>query len=42
MNAYDVITLGGIAIVTATDGLFLIDYRNPANPVIASTIRINI
>jgi hypothetical protein len=42
MNTYDVITLGGIAIVTATDGLYLIDYRNPASPVISSTIRINL
>lgn len=42
MNTYDVITLGGLAIVTAADGLYLIDYQNPTNPVILSTIRINI
>ena len=41
MNAYDVITIGTIAIVSAQDALYLIDFSNPAKPAVKSTINIS-
>ena len=37
---YDVIAWNGIAIVTAKDGLFLVDYTNPSNAGIRSRINV--
>jgi hypothetical protein len=39
-TTYDVITLGGYALVSANDGLYVVDYTNPAKPVISSSIKI--
>lgn len=39
-NAYDVITLGGYALVSTTDGLYIVNYTSPAKPTIASSIKI--
>jgi hypothetical protein len=39
-HTYDVIALGGIALVSATDGLYLVDYSDPKNPFITSSIKI--
>jgi hypothetical protein len=41
MNAYDVIALGTVAMVSAADALYLIDFSDPAKPVIKSSISIN-
>ena len=41
MNAYDVIAIGNVAMVSATDALYLIDFSDPARPVIKSSISIN-
>lgn len=40
MNAFDVIALGRIAMVSAADALYLIDFNDPFKPVIKSTISI--
>lgn len=40
MNAFDVIALGKIAMVSAADALYLIDFNDPSRPVIKSTISI--
>jgi hypothetical protein len=37
---YDVIAWNGIAIVTAKEGLFLVDYTNPSNAGIRSRINV--
>lgn len=42
MNTFDVIAINGIAIVTAEDGLYLIDYKDPLNPKITSSFKINL
>ncbi|MEY3437295.1 MAG: hypothetical protein RL335_1751, partial [Bacteroidota bacterium] len=42
MNTFDVIAIKGIAIVTAEDGLYFIDYKDPFNPKITSSFKINI
>ena len=39
-KTFDVITLGGIAVVSTVDGLYLVDYSNPANPVITGSVNI--
>jgi hypothetical protein len=39
-STFDVITLGGIALVTAKDGLYLVNYSDPKNPVISSSLKI--
>lgn len=39
MNAYDVITLGGYALVSALDGLYVVDYTNPANAKVISSLK---
>ena len=39
-HTYDVIALGGVALVTATDGLYLVDYTDPKNPFITSSLKI--
>jgi hypothetical protein len=39
-HTYDVIALGGTALVSATDGLYLVDYTDPKNPSITSSIKI--
>ena len=41
MNAYDVIALGTVAMVSAADALYLIDFSDPAKPVVKSSITIN-
>ena len=40
INAFDVITVNSIAIVSAVDALYLIDYSNPANPLIKGSVKI--
>jgi len=40
MNAYDVIALGSIAMVSAADALYLIDFSDPSKPVVKSSITI--
>jgi hypothetical protein len=40
LETYDVIALGGTALVVATDGLYLVDYNNPAAPAVLSKITI--
>lgn len=40
MNAFDVIALGKIAMVSAEDALYLIDFSVPSNPVVKGSIRI--
>lgn len=42
MNTFDVIAINGIAIVTAEDGLYFIDYKDPFNPKITSSIKISV
>ena len=39
-KTYDVIALGGIAIVSTIDGLYLVDYSQPANPVITGSVKL--
>jgi len=39
-NSFDVIALGNIALVSAEKGLYLVDYSQPSNPVISSSITI--
>jgi hypothetical protein len=41
MEAFDVIAYNGIAIVTAKDGLYLINYKNPSQPFVAGKITPN-
>lgn len=38
LKTYDVIALNGLALVSASDGLYLVDYANPAAPAIKSSI----
>ena len=40
MNAYDVIAIGTVAMVSATDALYLIDFSDPARPTVKSSISI--
>ncbi len=40
MNAFDVIALGRIAMVSAEDALYLIDFSLPSNPVVKGSISI--
>jgi hypothetical protein len=40
MNAYDVIALGTVAMVSAADALYLIDFSDPSKPVVKSSITI--
>lgn len=40
MNAYDVIAMGTVAMVSATDALYLIDFSDPARPAVKSSISI--
>lgn len=40
MNAFDVIALGRVAMVSAEDALYLIDFNDPSKPVIKSSISI--
>lgn len=40
MNAFDVIALGKIAMVSAEDALYLIDFSVPSNPVVKGSISI--
>ncbi len=39
-KTFDVIALGGIALVSTIDGLYLVDYSQPANPVITGSVKI--
>ena len=39
-KTFDVIALGGIAIVSTIDGLYLVDYSQPANPVITGSVKL--
>jgi hypothetical protein len=41
-DAFDVIVINGVALVTARDGLYLVDFTDPKNPVINSSIKINL
>ncbi|MCU0396060.1 MAG: hypothetical protein MUF29_09120, partial [Chitinophagaceae bacterium] len=41
LKTYDVITLGGLALVSASDGLYLVDYSNPALPIIKGSVTFN-
>jgi hypothetical protein len=40
MKAFDVIALGKIAMVSAADALYLIDFSIPSNPVVKGSISI--
>jgi hypothetical protein len=40
MNAFDVIALGRIAMVSAEDALYLIDFSVPSNPVVKGSVSI--
>ena len=40
MNAFDVIALGKVAMVSAADALYLIDFSVPSNPVVKGSISI--
>jgi hypothetical protein len=40
MNAFDVIALGKIAMVSAADALYLIDFSVPSNPVVKGSVSI--
>ena len=40
MNAFDVISLGKIAMVSAADALYLIDFSIPSNPVVKGSVSI--
>jgi hypothetical protein len=40
-TTYDVIALGGTALVSASDGLYLVNYSQPANPSIIASLKIN-
>jgi hypothetical protein len=40
MDAYDVITVNGLAIVSAADGLYLINYTQPTSPKIVGSIKL--
>jgi len=40
MKAFDVIALGKIAMVSAADALYLIDFSVPSNPVVKGSISI--
>jgi hypothetical protein len=40
MNAYDVIAIGTVAMVSATDALYLIDFSDPLRPAVKSSISI--
>ncbi len=40
MNAFDVIALGKIAMVSAADALYLIDFSIPSNPVVKGSVSI--
>lgn len=42
MNTYDVIALNGLAIVTAEEGIYFIQYKDPLNPKITSSFKINL
>lgn len=42
MNTFDIIALNSVAIVTAEDGLYFIDYTNPTTPKITSSFKINL
>jgi hypothetical protein len=39
-STFDVVTLGGIAVVSTIDGLYLVDYSDPKNPVITGSVKI--
>jgi hypothetical protein len=39
LETYDVIALGGIAMVLAKDGLYLVDYSVPTQPKISGTLK---
>ncbi|HLO79324.1 MAG TPA: hypothetical protein VK166_00110 [Chitinophagaceae bacterium] len=39
-STFDVIALGGVALVTAKDGLYFVNYTDPKNPVISSSLKI--
>jgi len=39
-STFDVITLGGIAVVSTIDGLYLVDYSDPKNPVVTGSVKI--
>lgn len=41
MNAFDVIALGKVAMVSAEDALYLIDFNDPAKPIVKSSISIS-
>lgn len=41
-HAYDVIVVNGVAIVSALDGLYLVEFTDPRNPAINSSIKIKI
>lgn len=38
---YDVIALNGTALVSASDGLYLVNYSQPADPMILASLKIN-
>jgi hypothetical protein len=40
MNAFDVIALGKIAMVSAADAMYLIDFSVPSNPVVKGSVSI--
>ncbi len=39
-KTFDVITLAGIAVVSTMDGLYLVDYSDPKNPVVTGSVHI--
>jgi len=40
INAFDVIAVNNVAIVSAVDALYLIDFANPSNPLIKGSVKI--
>lgn len=40
VTAYDVIALGGVALLSATDTFYFVDYSNPAKPVVLSHLSV--
>ncbi len=40
-ETFDVIALGGIAVVSTREGLYLVDYSQPANPIITGSIKLS-
>lgn len=40
LTAYDIVALNGVALLSATDAFYFVDYSNPAHPVILSQLSV--